>query len=315
MNLLTLREPIRQFADHLGLTKVVGPQELDAGLAHIEAEMQRITLDAHTAKQKGVGFAVAAGDFENFPHMARFHVGVDDLLTMGLSPKIEKWVRKMLASPEPPAFDKMRASLVAAAADTTEPTRQALCHFLLYEATRLNLVLAARWYPQETIGVGLEIGQLDELAERTVQEWLSKRPAVPSGTRPFRIIVSAALQRMTELTAELHDELQSVQRDFLDAAQKRARIEEALAKMEPAEALLIRNTPEISAVLGEQSLTVERLQGRHFLTLGQVTRNALDQRLRRARQRGAADLKRRRVALLELLRDPNAVAPSQEKVR
>src|SRR5690606_12150480 len=43
----------------------------------------------------------------------------------------------------------------------TDPHRQALARFALFEGVRLNLVVMARWFPHETLGVGLEMGDLD----------------------------------------------------------------------------------------------------------------------------------------------------------
>jgi len=75
--------------------------------------------------------------------------------------------------------------------------------------------------------------------------------------------------------------------------------------MDVRDALLIRN--ELAPDLDEQRLTVEHLQERHFLVLGDVSRNALDQRFRRARGKLKTALRRRRVALLDLLRESAAV--------
>ena len=241
----------------------------------------------------------------NYPQLARLHAAVDDILTMSLPPQLAAWMQSLLSMPEPPTFDGMRAAMVAAAADSQHPHRQALARFALFEGVRLNLVVMARWFPHETLGVGLEMGDLDRIAEARVSEWLAEGPAVPDDVRPFHVIVPAAVQALSAHAEELRAGLANLQREFLEAAQRRAAVEEVLSEMDVRDALLIRN--EMAPGLDEQRLTVEHLQERHGLVLGDVSRNALDQRIKRARVKSRDALRRRRVALLDLLRESAAV--------
>jgi hypothetical protein len=158
----------------------------------------------------------------------------------------------------------------------------------------------AKWFPQETLGVGLEMSDLDRIAEGRVAEWLAEGPAVPHDVRPFHVLVSAALVSLSADAEELRVGIGRLRRDFIEAAQQRPALEEALSEMDIRDALLIRN--ELAPDLDEQRLTVEHLQERHFLVLGDMSRNTLDQRFRRARRKARASLRRRRVALLDLLR-------------
>jgi hypothetical protein len=264
-----------------------------------------VALDAYAAQRRGVPLSEAASDFVNYPQLARVHAAVDGILTMSLPPQLVAWVLSLLSMPEPPSFDRMRAAMVAAAADSRHPHRQALARFALFEGVRLNLVVMAKWFPHETLGVGLEMGDLDRIAEARVSEWLAEGPAVPDDVRPFHVIVSAAVQALSSHAEELRAGLAHLQRDFLEAAQRRAAVEEVLSEMDVRDALLIRN--EIAPGLDEQRLTVEHLQERHGFVLGNVSRNALDQRIKRARVKSRDALRRRPVALLDLLRESAAV--------
>lgn len=305
MTTLTLRDPLREFAAALRFHEVVSAAEFEAGLVHLEAEIERIALDAYTARRRGLNFAEAATDFVNFPQLARIHAAMDDILTMSLPPPLVTWVKSLVSMPEPPSFEGMRTALVAAADDDSNPHLQALAHFALFEGVRLNLVLLARWFPHETFGVGVELADLDRNAEERVVEWLAEGSASSEDVRPFHLIVSAALHALNEHAEQLRAGLASLQQDFVAEVRRRASIEEVLSEMDTKDALLIRN--EMAPELDEQRLTVEHLQERHMLVLGDVSRNALDQRVKRARTKGREGLRRRRVALLDILRESAAV--------
>jgi len=304
MTNLALKDPLREFAAALRFHEIIPVDEFEAGLVHLEAEIERLALDAYAAQRRGLSFSEAATDFVNFPHLARLHAAMNDILTMSLPPELVAWVHSFLSMPEPPSLDGMRTALVATAADDARPHAQALAHFALFEGIRLNLVVMARWFPHETIGVGMEMGDLDRIAEDRITTWLAETPAAPSDVRSFHVIAAAALQSLSEHAEQLRAGLSNLQRDFVEAAQLRARIEEALSTMDVRDALLIRN--EMAPELGEQRLTVEHLQERHALALGDVSRNALDQRIKRARGKSREALQRRRVALIDLIRESAA---------
>lgn len=138
MTNLALQNPLREFAAALRLHDVIAPAEFEAGLVHLEAELERVALDAYAALRHGVPLSEAAGDFFNYPQLARLHAAVDDVLTMSLPPQLVSWVQSLLSMPEPPTFDGMRTAMVLAAADSEHPHRQALARFVLFEGVRLN---------------------------------------------------------------------------------------------------------------------------------------------------------------------------------
>lgn len=307
MDALALRDPLRDFIQHLGLAEVVPFEDMDHGLAHLEVELQRLALDAHAAIAQGIPFADATLDFENYPHLARAHAALDDILTLSLPPELETWVRKLLGTPEPPTFEGMRTALVATAADPSRPLQKALARFLLFEGVRLQLVVMVKWFPKETIGVGVGLGALSRIAEDRIQVWLAAEDPVPADTRPFHILVAAALHAFDEHVGELRSSLASLKNDFIEALRRQADIETFLNEMDATDALLFRN--ELAPELGEQKLTVDHLQRRHIIVMGSVSRNALDQRFRRARSRGVERLRRQRVALLDLIREAALEGP------
>jgi hypothetical protein len=298
---LDLHHPIREFAAAMRLNEIIPPAEFEIGLTQLEAEIERIALDAHTARLAGLTFSEAASDFVNYPYLARVHVAIDNMLTMSLPPRLAKWVQTFLSMPQPPSLNNMRTALVATAVSSDNPRLEALARFALFEGVRLNLVVMARWFPTETFGVGLEMIDLDKIAEERTAEWLAQEPVVPDDVRPFHVIVAAALQTLGERADELHRALAELQRDFVEEVQLRGTVEEVLGEMDVRDALLIRN--ELAPSLGEQHLTIERLQERHLMVLGNVETNTLHVRSGRARSGTRDSLRRKRVALLDLFRE------------
>ncbi len=305
---LALHNSLRNFYTTLGLDEVMPPADFEEGLVSLESELERVALDAYTATRQSVCFAKAVHDWDNYPYLARLHSALDDILTMSLPPTLERWITELLSSPEPPSFRETRRALVQEAASGVNPRLRALARFALFESVRLNIVLMARWYPDETFGVGLELQELDKIADEQVTEWLSQDPAAPEHTRPLLLIVVSALERLTIKSVDLRDALRGLQADVVAELKTRAAIEAALADMDVRDALLIRNYA--APYFGEQKLTIEHLQKRHFHVLGDVQRNTLDQRLRRALKKNGDALRRRRVALFDLLRNIGTAAYS-----
>lgn len=302
-NNLALRDPLREFIAAARLTDVVPIANLEAGLADLELELERLAGDALAAERRGVPLSQAAADFTNYPQLARLHAVFDSILTLSLPPEIVVWVRSFLAMREAPALDRMLVSLVDAASNAQSPHLRALARFALFEGVRLNLVVLARWYPSETFGVGMELADLDRIAEHRVDSWLSSGPAAPHGVRPFHLVAVAAIESLNSHADELRREMATLQREFVEQLRMRGRIEGLLGAMNAPDAILMRN--ELASSLDEQQVTVEMLQSKHPLLLGGVTRNALDQRARRARSK-PEQLVRKRPALIDLLRERDA---------
>ena len=54
MTNLALQDPLREFAAALRLHDVISPAEFEAGLVHLEAEVERVALDAYSAQRRGL---------------------------------------------------------------------------------------------------------------------------------------------------------------------------------------------------------------------------------------------------------------------
>lgn len=300
-NTMAIQEPLRLFLRELRIHELVSPTELEIGLTHIESELSRVMLDAHTAMVKKVPWSKAATDFENYPFLSQLHTAIDDILTLTLPPELFEWAVSFIGSPEPQSFEKMRLGLVAAAADGSSPYIQALARFGLFEAVRLNLVIMNRLFPAETTGVGIDVAEINDIAEKRVNEWLSTEPVLPEGVRPLETIVAVALKTLETRVEELKTGLACIRNSLAKALEDRARIEAMLNEMDTVDAVLIRNA--MAPRLEEQRFSVDELKRRHKFALDAHSRNTLDQRFRRSLKKNLAQLKRKGPALLDIIKD------------
>jgi hypothetical protein len=285
--------------ESLGL---VPTEDLIRGLAQLEARMARLAVEAVDAEAQGRSLADAVDDEHNFPTLHRLHIGVRDLLTMSLPPPLLGWVKQVLAAPESPVTDGLQRGLAALAADAgAPPTARALARLLLFEAVRVNLVVAEHLSGSSIAAVGALPGDIDAIAEAQVNRWIADDAGDGDKVRPLNVLVAAGLVALERHIDDLKDVLARLSGDLNDAFRLRAALELKLREMDAADAVLIRNA--FAPALDEQRLEVERLAAEHPLLLGARRRDALDQQVSRLRRRMVeGDWPRRRgTALIDLL--------------
>jgi hypothetical protein len=295
-------EVVRQVLRATGLEDVIGAEALESGLDQLAADLVSVGLDVERARSRGVRLAVAAEDYDNFPYLARLHANVTDALTLELPPELQAWTERLFAMPEPPLYEELRALLVGYAAADPNPIRRAIARVLLFECVLMSLVLLARRSPDFAL-LAWETGSLGAIADETVDRWLCSGPALPDRVRALEVIVHAAARALATHAKSLAVMLSTLDASLVETLRFRARLAARFAEMDAGVALLIRNT--LAPELGESSFTVELLQKRHPLALGQVPRNTLDQRLRRAKSAlfggDTTKLRRRQKALIDLV--------------
>lgn len=309
-------ELISRFFDSLGLTEIIGgPEALLAGLHQVQADLLRVGLDVQTAKARGCRLSKAAQDFDNYPYLARMHTTMDDMLRWSLPPALAAWARRCFLEPPPPIADELRTYLVDMAASDPNPVRRAMCEWGLFECVRMNLTIRVHLYPEETSMIGVESDDLREIAEQTVATWL-RPPVLPTdGIRPFHVIVAAALAALDDHGQDLRQAMLLVHNDYREQVERQARLDQLLSELDAADAVLIRN--DLAKGLGEPHLSVELLQKRHPLVLGDRDRNTLDQRTSRTRKKllkgGVQAARRKTSALLDIIKETEG--PSDTKRR
>ncbi len=275
------------FVDAAGLSEVAGGHDaIEASLPPLWAHLERIGNDAELARVSDVDLADAAVDYENYPFLARLHASINDFLTLTLQPEMLRWLERFYASPEPPALEPLRAMVVECAAYDEDPVRRAVARVALFEAIRLNLLIIRHWHP-ELAEVGVTPEDLSVHAEMTLDIWMAGTSAVPSNVRPLHVLVAAAMEGLQQHAEQLKATLCQMKIEHFDHLARHARLDAYLSQLDTRDALLIRNS--YATELEERPLNIDMLQSRHPLVLGDVSRNALDQRLGRARERFARE--------------------------
>jgi hypothetical protein len=298
--LLPLEDTLRELFVASKLHTVFRDGEVEQGMGVLTAEVEFIALSAHGAVVRAIPFAAAVGDWEHFRPLAQIHQLLDDILQLRLPAPLLEWAEFFLATP-PANLDALRTALVFAAAHAEEPRLRALARFVLFEGVRANLLIEAKLDLRGTIGKGVNWTDLDDIAEATVDRWLSEAPAAPDGVRPFDVVVAAARLQLATHADGMLEHLLRIRREF-EVAQRRATWEERLLELDTPDALLVRN--EAAPYLEEQKVGRDLLLDRHRPVFGDVSRSALDQQARRLEQRGRAGKKvgRRGESLLDLIR-------------
>lgn len=294
---------------------VGGASALAAGIEHIAAELRSVGSEALAADARGTDLAEAVDDFENYPHLARFHAGVSDILTRSLPPELVKWARRLLAMPELPLAQEVHAALVASAIQEADAVRRVLFKVILFEGIRLNLAIQARHGRGAFTAIGGTGHHLSVIAETEMRVWLEMQPHLPSDVRPFRLMVEAALRALQTHQADLKETVAELATDVVEIMHLRAQLDDKLTHVEAGDAVLLRNA-FAPALREEGRLTIETLQARHPLVLGEVNRNTLDQRVLRLKEHMKThdgDLPRRKgTALVDLLDEALGTPSSKE---
>jgi hypothetical protein len=300
---IELTTALKSMVELLGLQDLLTPDELDTGLREIEGTMLLVASEAMTAERQGVALRHAGVDFERFPHMARLHASVEDILTLELPRPLLDWSRRFLSQTPPEGLDALRTDFVRRAARDPMPLRRSLFRFLLFQGVRVNLVLRALLFPDEVFGVGMERDDLDEIAEKEMSHWLDSTACDDDEVRPFTLMVVAACEELAHDGELLRLALQPVKQELRSALAVRAKTEAALATMSAADALILRN--EFAEEFEIQPLRIETLRTRHPAAFGRVKRGALYQRkseLAKLRtNNGPLIRRRRRLSLLDVV--------------
>jgi hypothetical protein len=301
---LALLPSLASAVESLGVGEFLPREALERGLLQMQATLARVAVEALDAEAQRRSLAEAAEDDVGYPTLHRLHVGVRDILTMSLPEGLRAWAEQVLAMPEWAFGDDLQRGLGRLAADAdASPALRALARVLLYQAVRVNLLVAEHLSGTSIAAVGAQPADVDRIAEGEVAHWIREAERIPGDVRPLEVLVAAALAHLEEHVAELGAVLARLDDDLATAFRLRAELELKLRDMEAADAVLIRNA--FAPALDEQRVEVERLREHHRLVLGERSRDALDQQVSRLRgkmKRGEWP-HRRDAALIDLIAD------------
>jgi hypothetical protein len=246
----------------------------------LEALLLRTAFEAHDALARGLPLADAARDGVRFPSLFRLHAGLGDALELSIATEVGEWLDDARRSAE--QLDRLREGLVQVAA-LGQPLEAALARFLLFEAVRTRLLVAAWASDTAFEAAGGDPEDVDAIAAAEVARAVASSPSLPPDIRRFRLLLAAAMVELTRHAEELRASLARAQGDLVASFGERAAIEAQLRELDPVDAVLVRN--ELARYLGEERVTIEELTRRHPVLLGGHKRDALDQRMSRFRRR------------------------------
>src|SRR5262249_18172124 len=282
------------------LVDTFGVPGLERGVEQLQAALVRLWVEALDAEAKGRSLTDAAEDDATFPALHRLHLAVHDILTMSLPPELQGWARAFLARPDHGFFDELQRGLGRLAA--SDGPARALGRVLLYQAVRLNLMIAEHLSGSSIASVGGQARDLDLIAEAEVARWIEHASAAPPGDeRPLELLVAAGLTDLGRHLEDLKDVVRRVDEDLVSAFRLRAELELKLRQMDAADAVLIRNA--FAPALDEQRREVDALRDEHSMVLRDRSRDAIDQQVSRLKRRIAGEdwPERRRKAIIDLI--------------
>jgi hypothetical protein len=301
---------IEQLYRAIGITDLISEAELVAGMRQLEGALLAIAVEVNLASTRGESLREAVRNEESYPHLHRAHAAISDILEMSVPLEIEVWVRRVHAMPTPPIVDKLRTSLARAAIGVASP-EACTARFILFQSTRATLKIAAWRTDGAFEAVGATDDEIDEIAEEQVDQLLSLVPELPEDIRPFHVLMASAMCDLTATVDELRRLLHEMGRDIVEGFLERAAVERNLRDVDAVDATLIKNA--LGPHLGNQYLSIEELQRAHPVLLAPHSRNGLDKRSSRLRERlerRAEGLPpRKRPSLYQVLTDIEGDAP------
>lgn len=266
-----------------GIDRLISITDIKRSFQAAWDDCEILLIEARKAERDKILYLEAVQDHAAYPHMARFHERLEDFLRLSLPPEVERFYRELLQRPEPAVFKDARATLVHAAAHDPVESRRPLWRFLLFQGIRLNLLLVRHWHIESPLFALVDREKIDQIAEITILRWFKDDLVPPAEFCPFHVLVTTAVEAVKASGVDAIVSLQKVHKEVSRREYQIARLEGLIDQMPAVDVVLVRN--ECGEELGCQRLSVEQLQLRHPDLLGRYNRNALDQRLSRARRR------------------------------
>lgn len=302
---LTLKPALQAVLEVVPLRELGIPDTAQKALVNeMHAKLLRIGLDALSAQQSGITFQEAAEDRENFPFLRRFHLGVTDILQVTLPPELLHVFEKLLEAP-PIATVALESFARAALNRNAAPAEAALLRFLLFEALRLNLVVAAWRNEAEFVTAGARLRDIDVIAEKELNWLVNNAAALGPDDRPIQTLVAIGMESLLRHLSELRTALLGIKAEVDEPPRMevlQAKYEAYLRSMNLTDATLLGNRH--AAMFDEQRIPVELLQEDHPLALEGMSRAAMDQRVKRLAdsvEAGHGAIERQGTAIIDII--------------
>lgn len=274
-------------------------------LTELADELEAAARQAQLARAEGIPWDRAIDD-PRFGALARLHHDLRDAMFVELPDPIRGWVQTQVTAGSGPAvsFADRLARLASAHQPEDEPAddQTALAEFLVFEAVRLRLLLAA-WHSGDFERLGGEEDDIDAIAAEEVEALVGIDALADARIRPMQLLYASAHVSLARQAAERAEGLSLCGDDVRERVQMRARLRDALRQLRLPESVLLTNA--LSSLLDTPRQELPDLQSRHELALSGMSRQAMDQRVsrgRRALTQGPASWPRRKQpALYDLI--------------
>lgn len=291
----------QSFLVESGAAQAVGGVEiLDQGLAELQKGLALVAIEIMKADDLHVGLADAVIDHRRFPHLASLHGFLGDLLKMEVPQELLPWATSLIQMGPPPDAPVIRHGLTYLALHPSNAVVGALARLALFEAVVLNqrLLLMASGTSLEVVP-GQE-GTVEALAQHEVEHALSHEEYgddLLDLEDPLPVLVAGAFECLVAHVHEINEELRWATSDIWEQIETRKRLMAVLEQLPAADAVLLYNEGGFEG----EVLGTEDLKARHPGLLGELSRDALYQRRRRAKMK-ARDIV---VRSLEIKKNPS----------
>lgn len=258
----------------------------------LRAELAPVIEEASDARAQGIGFDAAVQDDARWPALSEFHRGLKDALFYELPQDLLQWVESIRAGRDLASAGDWMGTLVERAKARSLATREeaqevdrdtAAAEFLLFETVRLRLLLLA-WSSEDYESLGGDEATIDAIAWHEVDAVLSQASARAEveDVRLEQVMMASASVMLNADAMERALELEHGTSDTVGELRMQARLRAALRELRLPESRLLENA--LSNLLGSTRHELPELQRRHPLALGELTRQAMDQRVSRSRK-------------------------------
>jgi hypothetical protein len=159
---------------------------IEPALPALLLDASQLAVEVMRAEQEGILFPDAARQVR-FPLLGRVHFGLGDLLQRRLPVELRDGVRAAVRQAARGDLDGLRRAFFTAAVRRDDP-QAALMRFLLYQAVRLNLLVAT--WDDPAVEVLGSLARIEREAQGMLDEILAMEELHDEEVRPLQVVVS-----------------------------------------------------------------------------------------------------------------------------
>jgi len=268
---------------------VGGQAVVEAGFDQLQAGLMPLLGELLEAEASKIGLAGAVLDLNRYPHLARLHGILGDVLEADVPAELLTWLARLPALVPLLDADSLTPVITKYAFRSSSPVDRAFGKLLFFELLCFSqrlLLCGSRLRLEAVGGDGRDVEKIaeEELAKALENSaYGAELRALEDPDSPIRVLVARVSVALTEYVDDLKRELSFISRDIREALERRAEFVARLDEMDSADAVLLRNVG--AEVMGEERLTIDQLRRQHPLVLDDVSNVAARKRVERIKKR------------------------------